>query len=201
MEENMPSPKYDTIEPTENQKCSFGCDQPANFIFTNTQRLCCSKTPSGCSGHQQKKRQVYRAKTGYDNPAQNPEVRKKMEKTCTERFGVPFPGQAEEVKKKAKENAIQKYGVDHHMKDPEIKQRHRDATLAKGGFTFQRDESKQKARQTTLERYGHENYFGSDEGKERVKSIMQEKYGVDHPSQLPDFLEKREQVYLGRRDL
>ena len=37
-------------------------------------------------------RKAYKAKTGYDNPSQNPEVKRKVQKTFDERYGDGTPG-------------------------------------------------------------------------------------------------------------
>ena len=85
--------------------------------------------------------QTYFKKTGYKNPSENPNVRKKISKALKdlnedplmkkeilskrkesnlERFGVEYASQNELIKQKVKETYIERTGYDHPMHNPEV---------------------------------------------------------------------------------
>lgn len=82
-----------------------------------------------------KGRVTYLDKTGYANPAQNPEVQAKMKATCYEKYGVTNPSKSPLVQARIVEAFMKKYGV---------------------ANAFQSEEVKAKIRKTCRERYGVE---------------------------------------------
>ncbi len=101
-----------------------------------------------------------------------PEILQKQsesyKKTMRENFGVENSFQLENVKEKSKETKLEKYG-DENYNNPE------------------------KVHQTKLEKYG-ENYFF--EQMIYVKEVVKERYGVDHPLHLQEFIDKKTQTNL-----
>lgn len=60
-------------------------------------------------------------KSGYDNPAQSPEVKEKMKLSCIEHYGVDNPFKSSEIKEKMKQSYIKHYGVESPSKSPVVR--------------------------------------------------------------------------------
>jgi hypothetical protein len=82
------------------------------------------------------------------------------------KWGVDYYSQTEEYVDKFKKTMIERWGVE---------------------WALQSDELKNKVKQTNLEKFGFENPFMN---VSLIRTKFKEKWGVDHPSQVPEFVEK-----------
>lgn len=107
----------------------------------------------------------YKAKTGYSNPGQNPEVRKKVRQTLADHYG----------------------GGDYEKATEVLYEKQKQGLLAKTGYSNpgQNPETKEKVRRTVHERYGVDNVFQSEEVKEKIRQTTLERYGVTNDLFLP----------------
>ena len=112
----------------------------------------------------------YKAKTGYSNPGQNPEVRKKARQTMADHYG----------------------GGDYRKATKAVHERQKQGLLAKTGYTNpgQNPETKEKVRKTVHERYGVNNVFQSEAVKEKIRQTTLERYGVDSGLLIPAVRDK-----------
>lgn len=112
----------------------------------------------------------YKAKTGYSNPGQNPEVRKKVKKTLADHYG----------------------GGDYKKATKAVHEKRKQRYLAKTGYVNpgQNPEIKKKVRKTVHERYGVDNVFQSEEVKEKIRQTTLERYGVTSSLLIPDVRNK-----------
>ena len=60
-----------------------------------------------------KARELYKEKTGYDNPLQNPETKEKVKQTNRERYGCDYGLQNDEIKQKGINTSLEKYGAEY----------------------------------------------------------------------------------------
>ncbi len=114
------------------------------------------------------KKQRYKEKTGYDNPSQNPDIKKKKEETTLKNYGVSNILKSKEVKENG---MIEKFGVANPGSSKELI----DRAIA-----------------TKIEKYGNKNNF------EKIKITNQIRYGVDTPIQNKDIREKAKITLLKR---
>lgn len=127
------------------------CGDKAKFIsITEGYSYKCNKPFQGkgkclicCSAVARKRKETYKEKTGYDNPAQNPEIQKKIGYTNEQRYGTRIAQQSEQVKQKSIETNIKKYGVVHPS---------------------QLESNKQQRLQTVQEKYGINNVWQLNKG-------------------------------------
>lgn len=116
---------------------------------------------------------MYRIIKQFDIPTRTKE---ELEQINLRLYGVTNVGNKASAVEKRKKNNLKKYGCEHVTQSESFKAKAAKTKLEKYG-----DEhfvNPQKGLQTKRERYD-ENYFG-----ERLKATMQERYGVDNPSQL-----------------
>ena len=141
---------------------------------------------------------TYRQRTGYDSPAQNPEVLKKMEHTTKLRYGVEHPMQNDDVKNRAKATNIKKYGKEWYTQTEEYTERVRLTSEDKYGAQWptQADEIKSKTAATNIKRYGHANPMQNEDIQSKVRNSNQESTGYEYPLQNPESLKKMENTNL-----
>jgi len=115
----------------------------------------------------------------------------KRKKTCLERYGVENVFQNEEIKNKIKKANINKYGDESHNRNEEIKNNKKQIFLKKYGVSCYLNtiEQKEKSRIKKLRKYGNLNNHN------KIKDTFLRKYGVEHPSQVNEFKEKRIKNY------
>lgn len=63
---------------------------------------------------------TYKKRTGYDNPSQDPEVKKKKEDTCLKNHKVKYYVQCQEFWDKLKQTNLELYGVEYSAQRPEV---------------------------------------------------------------------------------
>ena len=131
----------------------------------------------------EKARQTNLKKYGVENPFQsekamklreaalaNPEVRRKFERTCLERYGSTSPLGSPEVRQKTRRTCRERWRVDWPSQAPEVKE---------------------KVAKTVQERYGG-CVYNSSAVREKAMATNRERYGVDYPSQSPKVQKKIE---------
>lgn len=159
----------------------------------------------------------YKKKTGYDNPGQNPEVRKKVQETLDERYGDGTegsgyktrmkqalkayqektgyinPGQSPEVRAKVNKTLADNYGDgDLDKANKEVYKRRAQQYKAKTGYInpSQNPEVREKVKKTVNERYGVDNVFQSEEIKDKIARTNLERYGFRCSMQNKDIQRK-----------
>jgi hypothetical protein len=105
------------------------------------------------------------------------ETRKKYEKTCVEKYGVPNVFQNKQIKNKIKNTCLEKFGV----KNPN-----------------QNEQIKNKKKNTCLIKYGVENPSQVEEIKLKKKNTSLEHYGIDHPLKCKKIIAKMQNTNLKR---
>jgi hypothetical protein len=82
-----------------------------------------------------------------------------------------------------------KWGVDYFSQTPEYTEKFKKTMIDRWGveYALQSEDLKDKAKKTNLERFGYENPFMDSK---RISEKFNEKYGVNHPSQVPEFAYK-----------
>jgi len=119
------------------------------------------------------------------NCAENdPEVRRKIENTCLEKYGMRIPNCF--GSKDYEESCLRKYGTTNQNKLKWCRDKIKQTKLERYGN--ENYTNREKSRQTCLERYGHEIAFGY--GTPEFKELMKEKYGVEHNTEMDSFWEK-----------
>jgi hypothetical protein len=90
---------------------------------------------------------------------------------------------------KIKSFNMNKWGVDYFSQTPEYTERFKKTMVERWGveYALQSEDLKDKAKKTNLERFGYENPFMD---YQRISAKFTDKYGVRHPSQVPEFANK-----------
>ena len=96
--------------------------------------------------------------------------RAKLEKTCTERYGVINPFQDKQVKELIKQQYLDEYGVDHPSKIEDVKRKKIIMNQLNYGVdnVFQSEEIKNKSKETCLEKYGCEYVSQNENCKKKI---------------------------------
>lgn len=165
----------------------------------------------------EQQRRSYKAKTGYDNPSQNPKVKAKVSEAFDRRYGDGTPGsgrsermkqimknyqrktgyinpsQDPEVLRKVRETRAKNYGDgDLDKANKELYRRRARSYKEKTGYENpgQNPEVKAKVHDTVMDRYGVDNVFQDDDVKRRIVATTMERYGVPYVTLLPEVREK-----------
>ena len=101
-------------------------------------------------------------KTGYASANQDPEIKKRKEQVCLERYGVLNPLQSKDIQKKCRETIKRKYGVEYSSQIP----------LTKEKVKAKLPESLFKSYQT---KKSH-NSFNSSKPEESIHNLLLEKF-------------------------
>lgn len=127
----------------------------------------------------EKRKKTTQKLLGVDNPAQHPEVQKKMRKTNKERHGKEYYSQTEEYNNKIFLTQRKKFNVDHFTQHPDVKAKLTKTNLELYGHkcSLQNEEVAKKATNTLLELYGVDNVFKLKSMQEYALSRMLELYG------------------------
>ena len=96
--------------------------------------------------------------------------KKKVKKTCLERYGVEYPLQNKEVMNKVIKTNLEKYVCSSSLKNKEVRE---------------------KVRNSNLEKYGVEYPQQNKQIRNKTVEIFKEKYGVANPSQKSEFQQKK----------
>ena len=137
---------------------------------------------------------------GFETPAQNEDVKKKVRATNLERYGVENVARNEDIKRKTISTNLKKYGVPTVLQSNEVKEKIKKTIQEKYGCDsiFQSDEIKKKISQTNLERYGVESVFANKEVQEKIRATNLERYGVPIPSKSKKIQDKMKNTMLER---
>lgn len=129
----------------------------------------------------------------------SPELRAKGDKTNLTKYGTTEPSRTPEVQAHIQETNLKRYGVPWTSMVPEVRQKQLGAMEARyGAHYFASDEGKAGVRAVLMETYGVE-FPGAIEGHwEKVVATFQERYGVDHPLQLPEVLARARETCIVR---
>lgn len=118
----------------------------------------------------------------------NPDVIKKYHESMVDLYGSPWPMQSKDILKKSEESCLKKYGVTHYTKTNthinSVKERYRNES------DEERETRLDKNRKTNLERYGVDWFSKTESFKSLCKEKWLENYGVEHPSQSKEILDK-----------
>lgn len=200
------------------------CEQPncTNQVTEKTKqdkwkRHCSSscKNKHNSLKSREKAKATHRARTGVDNPMQDPAVHETMKKNSLEKHGTEWACQSEQkrdatyktmdekydgkhwmndpkVQDKLKATNQERYGVDNAAKHPDVRAKMVETNQKRYGhdYTGQVPEIVAKTNATNLERYGG-HPFTNEEVKAKKLATTREKYGVDNISQCPEIHEKK----------
>lgn len=134
--------------------------------------------------------------------------RQKCKETCQQKYGVDSIFEVESVKEKAKKTKIDKYGDAYYNNQEKCKKTNQERygvnstlaipevhakTIQTTKERYSGKELKEKAMNTMQEKYGDRHYDST-----KAKLAMLEKYGVEYPYQVPEFLEKMKSTLQDR---
>lgn len=170
---------------------------------------------------QQKLRDNYKAKTGYDSPMRNPEVIRKYKNTMLERYGeIPYqktesyrnkairtnkerygtswPMQSNSVKEKAQATLYKHYRVKNPSQSKELLERWRKNYIKRTGYTHPslNPEVQARTKQTNMNKFGVEYAIASKEVREKSRHTMIDKYGVENPGESKEIRNKIDKTNL-----
>ena len=115
--------------PKKNQNKDF-CSNECKHLYLSKQKALKEKEKAKDTRSKgEKARDTYKAKTGYDNPSQNPEVKRKKEETSIKNHGVSNPMKSKKVKETLKQSMMNKYGVESSLQLPETREKIRLSKL------------------------------------------------------------------------
>lgn len=117
-------------------------------------------------------------KYGVDNPAKSEEVKKKAKETAMRNhggFGLASP----EIKKRVQQTNIEKYGVKSPFEAKEVQEKIKQTNLDRYGAenVFASEYGKQKIRETNLEKFGTESAMQADEVKQTLRNNIEKRHG------------------------
>jgi hypothetical protein len=147
------------------------------------------------SAIEKERAKLRKEKTGFANPMNNPEIRKKRLETIYERYGGHFQA-TDEWKQKRSEAFLEKYGVKEIFQAEEFKEKRKDTLIEQYGTDgiMSLDEFKEKSRQTQFEKFGGW-YTGTEEHHQRQAASNLERYGYEYSFQSAEIQEK---AYLSK---
>lgn len=117
-------------------------------------------------------------KYGVDNPAKSEVVKKKAKETAMRNhggFGLASP----EIKKKVQQTNIERYGVKSPFEAESVKEKIKQTNLDRYGAenVFASEYGKQKIRETNLEKFGTESAMQSEEVKQTLRNNIEKRHG------------------------
>ena len=177
------------------------CGKPTSYInFTKGYHdFCCISCGKRNKESIEKRRQTCLKKYGVENPNRSDVVKKKIEQTMFERYGVKHALQSKELLQKSQETCEKHYGVKCPSQNHEIVEKQKQTMIEKyGGVGTGSDIVKEKIKQTNLERYDSEWGWGSDEVRKKSLETWRKKYGVENPFAAEEIKEKIKQTCLDK---
>lgn len=124
-----------------------------------------------------KTKEVFQIKYGANTPFGDEKIKKQIEQTNLERYGVLSVLQSPVVQEKIKQTNIERYGAENPNKNKNVRN---------------------KIIQTNIERYGTEYYSQTEEYLEKIKITSLENWGTEHPSQNPEIRKRTTETNLKR---
>jgi hypothetical protein len=127
---------------------------------------------------------------GVTNPQQVVEIRARTRATNVERYGGELLG-SPVLADRIRATNQDRYGDAFPQRTVAVKDRQRETNLLRHGvpWTGMSPEVRAKQLATHHVKYGS-HWFASDEGKAKIREVMQERYGVDHPSHMEGWWER-----------
>ena len=127
---------------------------------------------------------------GVTNPQQVAEIRSKTRATNVDRYGGELLG-SPVLAAKARATNQDRYGDAFPQRTDAVKGKQRETNIERWGVPWTGMHPEVRARQleTHHAKYGS-HWFASDEGKAKIREVMQERYGVDHPSHMEGWWER-----------
>lgn len=177
------------------------CGDDTNYINISVGYLqYCDKPPCKQQHNKdivEKRRKTYFERTGFNAPAQNPEVKKKMEQTCLINHGCKHPAQNSEVKKKMEQTCLINHGCKNPNQNPEVRKKAEQTYFRKHGCKNpnQNPEVRKKIEQTCLKNHGTKSPLSNRDIINKGKNTVREKYGVDNISQLDEIKKKKSKTF------
>jgi len=176
----------------ENPKCPIcGKDVKWNVARKRWCKFCSTKCSTQNPDVQAKRKATNVAKFGTEYAIGAKEVRRKIEESFQNRYGVSSPGAILETIKKAKATNKERYGG-WYMGTQEFRNKSKETNKKTLGVEYpaQSAEVNAKKHATNMEKYGVKETFSSPEVKKKRKKTMEEVYGAEYPMQSPEL--KRE---------
>jgi hypothetical protein len=132
--------------------------------------------------------QVCIDKFGYKTNLLNPEHIERIKKTCLEKYGNEYVCASEYTRDHVMAYNNTHYGVPWFMQTQIFKDKTRNTCLHRYGVTTVGNipGSIDKRRTTNMQRYGVIEYIMTPEARSRSREACREKYGVDYVMQNPD---------------
>lgn len=152
---------------------------------------------------------TYKLKTGYENPSQNPEVKKKKIETCLKHFGTEHPSQNKEIFERQCQNYFEKTGYYTPFENPEIIEKIKQSNIKNhnGVHSNNCEEVKKKKEETCKNHFGETSHmknkefmqkyldrqiktkgykctFQDPKTKEKIKNFYKTNYGCDTNAQI-----------------
>lgn len=190
---------YDTFYRKEKEGICPVCGKETSFIsfrdgyFGHCSTKCMTNDPE----IQRKMQNTCLERYGETHVSKVNVFKEKIKETNLERYGVPQVLQSEKIKEKIKNTMIETYGVDHQSRSKEVQEKRKQTCREKYGteHPMQNSSIKQKMINTHEEKYGGLGYQ-SDEIYEKVKKTNLERYGSEYPVQNEDIKKKIEETNL-----
>lgn len=129
----------------------------------------------------------------------SPELRAKAEATNLERYGASFAGGTPDVQKRVRATNMARYGVPHTCMDPDVRRKQMETHYERyGAHWFATGEGKASIRESMCATYGVPHHMMLPGAWARLVEVFRARFGVEHPLQLPEFLEKRHATNIER---
>ncbi len=152
----------------------------------------------------EKRKRTNLEKTGYENPAQNPEVQEKMKTTYLERTGYENASQNPEVLEKRKVAYFEKTGYENPMQNPKVQEKMKSTYFEKTGYEYSAQNpaviEKRKINYLIKSDGKYEHQSQDVEVQERARKKYLEKTNgkYEYALQNPEVREKIKQTNLKR---
>lgn len=191
---------YDQFVKKTNEDVCPTCGQinPWISILKGYQQHCSIKCAMNDANTKLKRTQLYKEKTGYDNPLANPEVHVKAKETYKTKTGVDHPSKNPDVIKSRTEHYYEKTGYLHPMQNPEIKQKFETTYKERTGYTspFLNPDIVEKVKRINFEKTGYEYNFENPEFQKQINEQRFLRTGVHNSMQLLDVQMKAKRKYF-----
>ena len=137
-----------------------------------------------------KSKQTCQLKYGFNHPSQVQSIKDKIKKTCQLKYNNDTYLGSSTCSEKTKQTCLKKYGVENPMKYSEISKK---TSYTKSKYTVEKKkEIADKSIKTCREKYNTDYTFQTDNNKNKTIETYQNKYGVNHPSQVEHIFKKQQ---------
>lgn len=115
--------------------------------------------------------------------------REKQYATCEKKYGNRFPQKTQAVKDKCKKQNREKYGKDWFVQTDEFREKSRQTCLEHSNGKYEHSGQYPEAIAKRVEK------FDAVKSKERYRATSLERYGVDNPMKIPEIRKKTQHKY------